>query len=211
MQANLFEEGKPETGDEHDFWITPPSAVEKVLPLLPRRRKKWKLIDPGTGTGALPLHAFEAGLRFDQVEAIELQPLWEEAREKLKRLERSGVRVKCYQGDWFDSKIPPGTYGGADTLVLMNPPYSKPRKTIGLEFVEKAIEVASPRGCVAALLQLGFAETPKRAMRVHRKHPSTLGVFEVRPDFGGEYGSGQRPFAWFVWDLFKPSSRWLTI
>lgn len=190
-------------GGEHDFYETPHWAVELVLPKLPLHRHRWHVLEPAAGRGAI-LDVVVPAVGPSCVAAVEVDAV------RFQELQaRHGGVVGCVQADFLSMDLAASFPGlGGPRLLPMNPPYTKPRETIGLEFVERAIEVAGPDGVVAALLPLDFATGDARTKRVHRKHRSSLYPLRRRPDFGGDFGGGKRPFAWFVWDLGEPKSDW---
>jgi len=199
----------PDYGDALDFYETPRWAVEAIVPIVKNRMNHCKamLIDPGCGRGNIGRYArphlrelvsTAIGIELDQARADEARALGE----------FDVVTV----GDWCSWE----PQGWLETILVMgNPPYGSKghgTETIALEFVEHAIEIAKPsEGLVAMLLQLDFAHGVDRCKRIHDKHKSGLYPLRRRPGFGGEYSSGQRPFAWFVWDLGAPYSDWQPI
>ena len=206
-----------EIGDENDFYETPSWAVEKLVRWLPpgpsRAIDSWHVVDPGCGRGKLVVAAHQHGLPIASATGYEIH----------------AGRAESTRVAWQDLPFQSWVlgldfleYGVAlnpdeernetvRRLVLMNPPYSKPRKTIGREFVQKAIEVASPYGVVAALLPLSFAETEPRKELIHDKHSSRLLAFGKRPGFSGEYSTGKMAYAWFIFDLLAPMNDWRCI
>ena len=193
-QPNLFNETEPTFGDELDFYETPEWAIEAVLPLIPRHGSD-ELIEPAAGRGAL-LGPLVAELQPRSALAIEMH------HGRFAELHAAhSPAVHCLRADFLTLEFIPNR----SRLVVMNPPYTQPRKTIGLEFVEKAISIAG-FGAVVALLPLDFATGVERCERVHDHHACSVYPLRRRPHFGGPH-SGARPFAWFVWDLLNPKRR----
>lgn len=98
----------------------------------------------------------------------------------------------------------------ARKLALLNPPYSKPRETIGREFVELTLKLCEPDGFVAALMPLAFCTGDDRCKTIHARYRCRLHPFRTRPQFGGD-ATGKRDFAWFLFDLATPRSEWWPI
>lgn len=198
-QPNLFNETEPAFGDELDFYETPEWAVEAVLPFIPGRETPWDIIEPAAGRGAL-LGPFMAELEPRSVFAVELHP------GRFVELRGAFPNLACVRADFLTLDFT----AALARLVVMNPPYSMPRKNIGLEFVEKALQVAGPLGAVVALLPLDFATGVERCERVHDHHVCSVYPLRRRPHFGGPH-SGARPFAWFAWDRAEPKNEWKVI
>lgn len=205
-QGVLFEEARlSDWGDELDFYETPKWAIQAVLPHVPERDRRWAILEPAAGRGAIIDEVMVLGPC--AVAAYELHP------ERFEELaERHRFIVGCKNADFLDADVHadfPGLFPGP-VLVVMNPPYTKPRPTIGLEFVEKCLELVGENGCVAALLPLDFATGVERCERIHDRYPGSVYPLRRRPHFGGPH-SGQRPFAWFVWDRLNPKREWMVI
>lgn len=205
-QAVLFEDARLSAwGDELDFYETPAWAVQAIRPFIPWRDQRWGILEPAAGRGAIIDEVMV--LEPCAVAAYELHP------ERFEELaERHRFVVGCKHADFLTANVEedfPGLFPGP-VLIPMNPPYTKPRPTVGLEFVEKALQVAGPEGCVVALLPLDFATGVDRCERIHDCYPGSVYPLRRRPHFGGPH-SGQRPFAWFVWDLLNPKREWRVI
>jgi len=200
-----------DVGDELDYWETPRSAIEPIVPILRARlrdRPAHYLLDPGCGRGNI-LVELAGALESKEVHGVELHP--ERARQARSRVSPFG-RVHeadfldpSFMGHWRQLFCDPPTLAGG------NPPYTKPRETIGLEFIEQSIRCAEPDGIVALLLPLDFATGVERTARVHAKHEGALYPLRFRPSFSGDGAGGQRPVAWFIWDLARPYSEWRVI
>lgn len=208
-QARLFEDSSlfSDFGDELDFYETPRWAVEAIIPFLRTPSKgRWHLIEPAAGRGALLSPEILKALDPDLVTAFEVHS--GRYDELSKNLEAIAYPIEFRCEDFLQADVPRD--GRRSRLVLMNPPYSKPRDTIGLEFVERALKVAGDFGIVAALLPLDFATGVERCSRIHDKYLGSVYPLRRRPHFGGPH-SGQRPFAWFVWDLLRHETEWRVI
>lgn len=204
-------------GDDLDFYETPADAVHAVCDVLPERLRTGPvhLVDPGCGRGAIFLAA-AARLTLAHLTAIELHAgRYEEARRRATALPGNVVHqdflsAPCarYVADQQRA------HRDLPVLVLGNPPYSAPRQTIGLEFVEAALRLHGDDDMdrvVAMLLPLDFATGKARCERVHDRYDSSLYPLRRRPYFGGPHSGGQRPYAWFVWDLREPRREWRVI
>lgn len=207
-QGVLFEEARLSNwGDELDFYETPTWAVEAVLDHIPCRGPRWGVLEPAAGRGAIIDVVLHGGLEPRTVAAYEVH------RERFEELEdRYRYLASCKNADFLTAAVRgefPGLFAGP-VLAILNPPYTKPRPTIGLEFVEKCLELVGENGCVAALLPLDFATGVERCERIHDRYAGSVYPLRRRPHFGGPH-SGQRPFAWFVWDRVKPKREWMVI
>lgn len=207
-QGVLFEEARlSDWGDELDFYETPRWAAEAILPHIPEREARWAILEPAAGRGAILDALHDSWIQPCTVAAYELH------RERFEELaERHRFIVGCKNADFLAADVRsdfPGLFAGP-VLAILNPPYTKPRPTIGLEFVEKCLELVGENGCVAALLPLDFATGVERCERIHDRYAGSVYPLRRRPHFGGPH-SGQRPFAWFVWDRVKPKREWMVI
>lgn len=203
-QLQLIECGQSEYGDDLDFYETPEWAADAIVDVLLENEdlRRFALLDPAAGRGALISPFMQ--LQPCCLAAVELnEKRYTECEERWRYIGRTA------HGDFLTMDLAarwPGLFNGP-LLTAMNPPYTEPRPTIGLEFVERAIEITKPtNGIVAALLPLDFATGVERCERIHDKHPCSVYPLRRRPHFGGE-GSGSRPFAWFVWDFAHPERR----
>lgn len=79
-------------------------------------RRRWRVCDLGTGSGALLLllAGREAGL---SLTGVELDPLAAETARG--NLELNGLEGRIWQGNWQDAPLPAGGFD----LVVSNPPY----------------------------------------------------------------------------------------
>ena len=199
-----------EPGGEFDNWATPPWAVVALMPhLLWRRAEPWVVVDPGAGTGVVTLTALAHGLQASHVLGVELHP--GRARlcaEQFDKHITAPHTVMC--ADWTHNAVTAKFHAwvqriGRPALIIGNPPCTKPRDTIGLEFVEWSLRAAGTKGCVALLLPLDFASGVERYDRVHANARACCYPLRRRPSFGSTNGSssGQRPVAWFVWDALR--------
>lgn len=203
-QATLFATDEPEgIGDELDFYETPAWCWDAIAPTVRAaldRAPRSYLIEPAAGRGALlgyVLHSIEVCA----AQAIELHPKrFRQLRSQWEHL------ATCRQGDFLTMRVT-APVKDRRALVVLNPPYSKPRKTIGQEFVERSLELAAPHGMVVALLPLAFAAGQGRAA-LHQRHASSIYVLSERPGFGGEHDTGSKDYAWFIWDCAQPKREW---
>jgi len=210
QQGDLFGVTEPaDIGDELDFYETPEWAWNAIAPTVIAAladRPRPYLIEPAAGRGALLGYVLNS-VQVCGAMAVELhQRRFEQLRAEW------GHMVDCRQGDFLSMRLdrrsrPRGSLRERRALVVLNPPYSKPRKTIGLEFVARSLQLAEPDGYVAALLPLAFAAGKGRAA-LHTQRSASLHVFAERPGFGGEHDTGSKDYAWFIWDLLKPSREW---
>jgi hypothetical protein len=191
----------PAIGDSLDFWETPAWATRIILPHLPMcPTGRWCILEPAAGRGAMidPL----LDLQPRCIGAIEIH------RGRFEHLAHAHRHiVMAAHGDFLTmdvrAEFPAIFEDDCTPLLFGNPPFSKPRPTIGLDVVEKALELAAPRGCVAMLLPLDYAAGQERAKRLHDKYAGSLYPLRRRPEFGND-ATGMRPLAWFVWDLANP-------
>jgi len=202
-QLSLVQHQDP--GGAEDWWATPPSAIEPIIPILVNilgGRPQHVVLDPGCGTGNLA-----------EAAAVALNPAavvgFEINRERaIAAQDRLGNTAEIIHGDFLTDK----KFSSSEpVLVFGNPPYSKPRPEIGLEFMVRSLELAQPSGVVALLLPLDYAHGVERCERVFDRFGSgALYPLRRRPSFGNGT-TGKRPVAWFVWDLLCPYSEWRPI
>lgn len=206
MSGTLFET-VTDTGGSEDFWPTPADAIRPVFEVLPKRfgrRTPWTLIEPAAGEGALLRLVFDAMLPARTI-AVEVNA---ERFRELERLDLWREHDRCRRESFFDA--PHSTFDSPHPrLWITNPPYSKPRRTIGWEFVERCLTLAGREDCVAMLLPLDYATSVERA-ELHDHYPCSLYPLKRRPRFANGR-TGQRPVAWFVWDCAEPIRRWRII
>jgi hypothetical protein len=214
-QATLPGIPESDVGDL-EFWATPPSATEAILPLLPRRLIGGRciLIEPAAGRGAILDVAIPYVLPVDWC-AYELD------RARCSDLQREAPRKWPSMGsvthaNFLNEASPITSLPGAaltktPLLFFTNPPYS-----IATEFVEKCVRLADApaepalKGAVVMMLQHDFATGDDRCERVHWKWKSSLYPLRTRPKCGNN-STGMRPFSWFIWDLAEPKSEWRPI
>ncbi len=205
-QARLFSDPTlfSDFGDNLDFWETPKWAVELLLPLLPKE-EQWSVLEPAAGRGAI-LEVLRSEL-IGSFFACELSTT------RFTELTSRFPAVRAVNGNFFEQGALVSDWSSAEgrKLIPMNPPYSKPDEGIGERFTVRCLELAQAvSGVVAALLPLDFAHGASRTDNIHRRFPGSLYPFRTRPSFNGG-GSGQRPFAWFVWDTLDPKQEWKVI
>ena len=198
-----------QTDDQYDNWVTPVWATAAILPMIQARRNgSWIIIDPGCGCGDVSIVAGKSGMPIRYVQGIEIHEVRADICREAYDAQIPDIPHGVQVGDWVSPRSADklrlwASEFHATTLVIGNPPFSKPRETIGLEFVEQAIQVAAPRGIVAFLLPLDFASGVDRATRLHDKFRASCYPLRRRPSFGtaGPSKNGKRPVAWFVFDL----------
>lgn len=173
----------------HDFYETPPEAIDVVLDALGiDATYDGYVIDPGTGRGAIAHRVAERAPHAD-VRGIELQPdLLERARAT------RSESIAWEQADWL-TWVPDGVCD----LVLGNPPYGpKSDPHLAEKFIRKALEVAGKKGTVGMLLRLNYlVPRVRRSLRAEHGKPD-LFALEKRPSFNGS-GTDATDYAWIVW------------
>ena len=196
-------------GGEFDYYPTPMWAVSVIIPHIAKRRNgSFVIIDPGAGIGNVSIVAAKSSLIVRFVHGIEVHPERAELCKEAYDKELPNIPHNVTTGDFLspiaaDRLRVWASEFNSTPLLIGNPAYSKPRPTIGMEFVEQALKIASPRGIVAFLMQLEFASGVERANRIHDNYKCSCYVLRRRPSFGatGNSSTGQRSNAWFVWDL----------
>lgn len=210
-QRHLFD-ASPDYGDGDDFWATPKAVADAIYePLMEavvRRNARFQVLEPAAGEGALCDLAMSLQPR--RLATCEINP----ARHEI--LRRTWGHTTAPVLDDFLLVNPEQCWPGLTTdpehplLVLMNPPWTSPRETIGREFVQRALELAKPtQGIVCALLQLDWA-TGVEWSKIHDEHPASFFPLRRRPKFNG-VGTGMRPAAWFIWDRKFPRREWRVV
>lgn len=198
--------------DQFDHWVTPPWATAAIIPHIRTRRDgAWVIIDPGCGCGDVAVVAGKSGMPIRYIQGVEIHEVRAEIARENFDAQIPDIPHSVQVGDWVSPRSADklrlwASEFHATPLILGNPPYSKPRETIGIEFIEQAIQVASPRGIVAFLLPLDFAAGVERSTRIHDRYKASCYPLRRRPSFGqsGQSSSGKRPVAWFVFDLASP-------
>lgn len=176
---------------ELDYYPTPGSAVEPILPFLPRCDS---VLDPACGQGELLRffpNATRYGLELDARRA-------EQACQKYARGNHHHLQV----GDALSATWP------LVGLVVCNPPF-----THALEFVQRSLSQEEPRTTHAFLLRLSFLESKERRA-FHEAWPSDVYVLSERPKFRpnrfGKMASDNITCAWFVWGPGR-GGRWAVL
>jgi hypothetical protein len=172
---------------ELDYYPTPRSAVDPIIPHLPAFRT---MLDPACGVGEL----FDACPGNVRRFGIELDPL---------RAQRAAAHDGAYQvtpGNALHMAWP------RVEAIIGNPPFCEAEA-----FVRKGLAEKHPRATMAMLLRLSFLEPtepdPKAALlgrgQLHRKHPPDVYVLGSRPNFAlnklGKPGTDSVTAAWFVY------------
>lgn len=215
-QASLPGMAPPlEYGDNYDFYATPKDAVDAVLPWIPRlSTTDWNILEPAAGTGSLLRWLLPSVRPTCNVLAVEIHKArYNELGDFLHSPGHIKGLTQTWNVDFLRSESVPYSLAQFETqplerpwLIPFNPPYSEPYEGIGLDFVERCLEIAwrRPGSVVAALLPSDFCTGVDRTERIHTKYKSGFLPLRTRPYFGGEHGSGKRPFAWFVFDTLRP-------
>jgi hypothetical protein len=175
-----------------DFYRTPAWATKSLWRrLAPELEGRIGLtyIDAGAGDGAISEALAACGVAPSQIMMVENDPT--RTMGTGTALVPASMRT-C--GDYLETTCFPNER--ACRVVVMNPPFDQAG-----EFIRHSL-ANCPR--VAALLRLGFLETPSRST-FHREHPADLLVFPSRPSFA--YGkTDSTPYAWFLWGFGKPGA-----
>lgn len=203
-------------GGEIDFWETPHDAVVPILPKLQlpfgTPHEGVTLIDPGAGTGAVSIAAVLGGFPVRRIVAVENNPALVDECEARFDAMIPHVTTTVHRGDWFDFDwldfgVSLDEVAVEGAVFLGNPPYTKPVRTIGVDFVAHALTLAKAcRGVVGMLLPLDFATGKDRTDRIHSRYRTSVYPLRRRPHFGGPHSTGKRPFSWFAWDLGRDST-----
>ncbi len=203
MHRLVGKEPEVDVGGTFDFWETPTKAVAIILPKVPSPAGtdgNITLIDPCAGRGAVAIAAIQHGLSVGHVVTVEQSSALVEASVAKFKLEVGDhIQHTAVHKDWLEWG---NTQDFPGSLIIGNPPYTKPRETIGMECTEHALQLGTRWGSVVALLlPLDFATGKTRTERIHAKYATSVHPLKRRPCFGGTEHSGKRPFAWFIWDL----------
>lgn len=170
-----------------DAYMTPPWAVDVILPFLPLTNHT-TVLEPCCGTGNVLERVRAHGVESASLRGIEIDA----GRADTARARGFNVETaNALSADW-----------GSPDVIITNPPYRR-----ALEFATKAVEVARGKGTVALLLRLGFLETLKRR-EWHVANPCDLFVFPRRPSFFGS-GSDGAAYGWFVWAPCRGNRYWV--
>lgn len=206
-QLSLGDEFSPtEFGGDEDFYETPPEATRLVLPYLPQR--PWaRIVEPCAGRGAIVRELRVSGLK-TPCSAVELtEGRCNELPAVLTTLGDSWLHADFLTCAGFDI----GVKRQLATLWITNPPYSKPRETIGMEILEHALTLTGPLDCVAFLMPTDFCTGVARVERIHERWACSFYPLKRRPTFSGDGDTAKRPFAWFVFDLLEPKRQWMPL
>lgn len=164
--------------DPRDFYRTPATAVEAILPHL---TAGGIALDPCAGDGAI-LDVLKDSGRFELVAGLELDINLQAACAK----KHACLQVDAFVGDWCKPDI-----------VVMNPPFKH-----ALPFLERALKEAPE---VACLLRLGMLAGIKRSV-FWQAHPADVFVLPKRPSFTGG-GCDFSEYMWAVWGT-RRGGRW---
>lgn len=107
-----------------------------LLAHFPRFKKKFNVLDLGTGTGVIPLLIVD---KVNHVHAIELNPIMASTARRSVELNALNDRISIIEGDYRQLK----NFFRAESfdLVTVNPPY----RSIGSGFVNQSVGVANAR------------------------------------------------------------------
>lgn len=182
-----------------DFYETPESAIR---PLLPELGAPPRILDLGSGTGAIGRVLRESIEGGPFIQGLEL----DEKRAALSCWLSVDNRPLCslvyddvYVGDALGSAGP--IIGSPHDLVISNPPYS-----LAMEFVQRGLELTRPGGITAMLLRLSWLSSQKRR-DFHRDNPCDVFVLSERPSFTGNGKTDACDYAWFLWGIGR-GGRW---
>ena len=160
---------------EHDYYATPPSAVEDLLSKEDFNKNIW---EPACGGGHISELLKSKGYNVKSTDLID----------------------RGYSGINELSDFLKSNEKDLDTDIITNPPYSK-----ALEFVEKSLSSIKDGCKVAMLLKLTFLEGQKRRKMFDDNPPARIHVYSKRMgcykngDFD-TYESSAVCYAWFVWE-----------
>lgn len=177
---------------EHDYYATPPWAVEWLLDAWDYNIQNRNVLEPCVGGGHIANVLESRGATVTKVDIV-------------KRID------DAVQADYLLYKA----HIEFDA-VITNPPYS-----LAEPFIRKAIDDVKDTGVVAMLLKLSFLEGQKRKLFFKRFPPKYVYVFSKRVNImrnGEEFKEDGTPwnspmaFAWFIWEKGfhgEPIIRWL--
>jgi len=181
----------------HDFYRTPEWATRAILPVLEEHIRPRAILEPGAGSGAI---AWVIHLRWPKAEYVAIE-LNIEHQWSLRNL---GVGLTI--GDYLeqDDKLLVPPYD----LVIMNPPYSGPkRQDLVMEFTKRALVHAGKKGVVAVLTRLNWLGSQKRA-QWHRDHRPFVGILPKRPSFTGDGKTDAVEYCWLVYGIPDLRGQW---
>lgn len=164
------------TRNAHDFYGTPLATVRQFLDHY--KLKQGNILEPAAGNGNIIRAIRKAGYT-NPVTSVEIR---EQEREGL---EQYGQVIT---GDFLSVSL-----DMVYSTIITNPPFS-----LAQQFVEKALQLATPDTDIIILLRLAFLESKKRREFWQRHPVSRLYVLSERPSFTGG-GTDSTAYAWFVW------------
>lgn len=176
---------------ENDFYETPDSAIDGMLPFIP----EWctSFLDPCAGNGVL-LRRMVGERRGFEVDRL--------------RADRMGyVQMDALaSGEGLSWRVSDSKY-----CVVMNPPFS-----LAEEFCDRAIWETRAHGAgrihdgtVIALMRLSMLASRRREPFWERYNRCDVHVLAARPSFTGG-GTDAYDYAWFVWGP-SATGRWSRI
>lgn len=191
-QGNVFDFAKAENANPREWYRTPSSCVDAIVPHLGLPRST---IDLGCGDGAIgkALRAhWGPGCTIDGFEI-------DAKRAAVAR--ESGCYDDIFEGeDGNILTLDTAAFDGAD-VVISNPAFSHAEG-----FARQALRLVRPGGVVAFLLRLGWLASRSR-VAFHREHPCDVYVLPKRPSFTGNGKSDSADYFWALWGLGR-GGRW---
>ena len=177
-----------------DQYETPWSAVEPIIPHLPRAKT---ILDPCCGTGAM-IHGAGVVINAVHIHGIEIDDTRPFVHFNPRRLTNADALTVA----WPEVD-----------LILTNPPFG-----LSMEFVLRALKEHELHDTtVVMLLRLAFLASITRTA-FHAKYPSDVFVLAKRPSFTSDGKSDSADYAWFMWAKGRggrwsvlPSSRGKTL
>ena len=177
---------------QYDHYPTPSGLVRAALELVPDGMNVERILDPASGTG---VWGAVARKRWPEafIEGVELQ-----------------VANPCASYDSWKTmdyfRFLAAHHNGPYDLIIGNPPYGKPIKTMAELFVRASMSVLAPEGKLMFLLRSAFFEGIDRGRDFFVKHrPTDMYQLMRRPSFTGNNKTDSTAYALFVWDHTKPN------
>ena len=136
-----------------------------LLAHFPRLKRKFKVLDLGTGTGVIPLLIADD---VEHIHAIELNPIMASTARRSVELNSLGDRITVVEGDYRELK----KFFRAESfdLVTVNPPY----RSLGSGLVNQSVGIANARHEFTATLDDVIA-----AARFALKYHGTLCMIHI--------------------------------
>lgn len=181
-----------------EFYETPSWATRAILRLLQDHLAPQAILEPGAGSGAIT-RELRATWPQARITALEIDPAHREELELI---------TPCVKiGDFFELVPLKGAYH----LVVMNPPYSGPkREDLVMWWTKRAIFHAGYHGAVAVLTRLNWLGSQKRAQWLREQIPF-VGVLPKRPSFTGDGKTDSCEYCWLVYNVRELMGRWAVL